>query len=249
MAPDQTPEQNPAADREAIIAKISETLRRQRGAMGLSLDQVNHALKIRIQFLEALETGRWTELPGEVFVRGFLRRYAQHLGLDAEALLKPYLDLDGRELAPSEINPYYKRDRAPVQPAAGWWIWGGVALLLVIALGRMFMVNRPAPAPAPEPAAPAILAPVFSSGTTSVVPVAPARHELQVFSPYPLWLSVKASDKAFEGFIPQAATWTWHGEGQFNLRLGYSRNVALFFDGQPVALEAGQKKLTLPHEN
>jgi hypothetical protein len=72
------------------------------------------------------------------------------------------------------------------------------------------------------------------------------KHKLDVYTPEQLWLRVKSSDRTFEGFIPEGATWTFSGEGQFDIRMGHSHNIALMFDGQNVALKDDQKKVLLP---
>lgn len=52
----------------------------------MPLAEVAEATKIPTRTLEWLEAGNWDELPAEVFVRGFVRSYARHIGLpEAEA--------------------------------------------------------------------------------------------------------------------------------------------------------------------
>ncbi|MDR1228668.1 MAG: DUF4115 domain-containing protein [Azoarcus sp.] len=64
-----------------------EILRQAREARGESLGDAVQALKLSYQQLEALESGKFDVLPGPTFVRGFLRNYAHHLGLDPGPLL------------------------------------------------------------------------------------------------------------------------------------------------------------------
>jgi cytoskeletal protein RodZ len=70
------------------MRELGETLRRQREKLGLDLDQVERMTKIRKRYLIALEEGDWDVLPGEVYGRGFVRSYAEALGLDGLALLQ-----------------------------------------------------------------------------------------------------------------------------------------------------------------
>jgi cytoskeletal protein RodZ len=51
----------------------------------ISLREVAEATKIPLHSLELLERGCWDELPGEVFLRGFVCSYARHLGIAEEA--------------------------------------------------------------------------------------------------------------------------------------------------------------------
>lgn len=66
---------------------IGQRLQKQRLARRLTLEQAAKATRIRLLYLQALENDDFTILPSPVQGRGFLRLYAQYLGLDVEALL------------------------------------------------------------------------------------------------------------------------------------------------------------------
>jgi cytoskeleton protein RodZ len=70
-----------------MIKQIGQQLREARQAKSLTLNQVSREIRIRTRYLEALENGNLGELPSAVHVRGFLRSYADFLGLSAEELL------------------------------------------------------------------------------------------------------------------------------------------------------------------
>ena len=69
---------------------IGERLRTARQALGLSLEEVETATRIRLSYLDALEREAFTELPNPAYVKGFLRSYAAYLGIPAEELLQAY---------------------------------------------------------------------------------------------------------------------------------------------------------------
>ena len=66
--------------------KIGRILEQERKARGLSLEEVEEATKIRKRYLDGLEREDYAVLPDEVYARGFLKTYANYLGLDGEAL-------------------------------------------------------------------------------------------------------------------------------------------------------------------
>jgi hypothetical protein len=74
----------------AASAPLGQQLRAARERRGAALEQVSEATRIRGPYLEALERHDWQALPAEVFTRGYLRSYADFLGLDQERLLKAY---------------------------------------------------------------------------------------------------------------------------------------------------------------
>ena len=78
-------------EREASPGRaVGRLLRDQREARGLTIKAVEMALRIRLQYLEAIEQGRFDLLPGAAYIPAFLRAYALHVGLDPEKVLTAY---------------------------------------------------------------------------------------------------------------------------------------------------------------
>jgi cytoskeleton protein RodZ len=73
-------------------AKIGQVLEKARKQRGLTLDEVEHATKIRKRYLAGLEREDFGALPDAVYVRGFLKTYANYLGLDGEELSRELKD-------------------------------------------------------------------------------------------------------------------------------------------------------------
>ncbi|MDH5491241.1 MAG: helix-turn-helix domain-containing protein [Myxococcales bacterium] len=69
------------------MISIGEKLRRERELRHISIEEVALITRIPRRTLLSIEQGRSDELPGEVFVRGFVKSYARALGLDAARLL------------------------------------------------------------------------------------------------------------------------------------------------------------------
>jgi|GEM_PF-804559 len=63
-------------------------LRERRESMGVTIDEVETATKIRHKYLAALEGDDWQLLPGEIVGRGFLRNYASFLDLDPNEMIE-----------------------------------------------------------------------------------------------------------------------------------------------------------------
>jgi cytoskeletal protein RodZ len=61
-----------------------------RQQQGLALDVLANQIFIRPALLQALESGQGTELPEPVFIHGFIRRYAEALGLDGQAIAREF---------------------------------------------------------------------------------------------------------------------------------------------------------------
>ena len=70
--------------------KIGTYLQQHREAKHLTLEQVAEHTGIREPYLAALEEGDFHKIPGDVFIRGFLRNYGNYLGLDGNGLVEAY---------------------------------------------------------------------------------------------------------------------------------------------------------------
>lgn len=103
-----------------------------------NLDDIAARLHIRHAFLEAIENGRYELLPGPVYAQGFVRAYAESLGLDGDAVAAHFK----REIAgwPTE-SPL----RFPAPPADSETPKGGVMLLglliTIIAYGTWYAMT------------------------------------------------------------------------------------------------------------
>lgn len=72
------------------MSGIGEQLRTAREAKGLSISDIEKATKIQGRYLEAIENNEFDKLPGDFYVRAFIRQYAQVVGLDGKELLSQY---------------------------------------------------------------------------------------------------------------------------------------------------------------
>jgi len=80
-----------AADSAAPTA-VGALLRQSREGAGLNIADAARALRISQKYLEALEDGRHTDLPGTAYAIGFVRSYAEHLHLDSDEIVRRYKD-------------------------------------------------------------------------------------------------------------------------------------------------------------
>ena len=141
------------------MEEIGRTLREAREARGLSLEEVQADTKIRRKYLQALEEGREDEFPADVYLRGFLRSYANYLGLDGLALVEEYRRSreeqgEGQQEAPAEHEETTVADRLTVRPIVVVALVG-LVLLAGIFLGMRYWpltstADEELPGPAPE---------------------------------------------------------------------------------------------------
>jgi hypothetical protein len=72
------------------VFEIGNSLREARERQGLGYPEIELATKIRAKYIRALEEEDFTSIPGDAYIRGFLRTYADYLGLDGEIYVDEY---------------------------------------------------------------------------------------------------------------------------------------------------------------
>lgn len=108
---------------------VGSTLRRKREQKRMGLAEVSRVTRIPVATLESIEHDHFDDLPGEVFVRGFLKSYAQTLGLVPDEIVARYTA--SRRVAMVTPLPV----ASPVQAVrAGQGRRFGVAIALVLLL-------------------------------------------------------------------------------------------------------------------
>jgi cytoskeleton protein RodZ len=207
---------------------LGEFLRRERELRHISLDDVAERTKISRRYLEAIEEERYDRLPGETFVRGFIRSYAQSVGLDPVDTLLMYSQSRMVHEAPS-----LRTARTP--PARHAWnertvLWllmagvvivGGVLMSVVgflegPSLLRLTSTPRPDHASPPAGSAPLILTAIADSDT---------------------WVRVTIDGQESQDMVLRAGKAAkWMGRERFLVSIGNARAIRLRLNGRDLTM-------------
>jgi cytoskeleton protein RodZ len=144
-----------AVNETPVLEQIGTLLRETREAKEITLDTVQEETKIRRHYLQALEQGKKELLPGDVYLKGFLKNYANFLGLPGEELVRRYSQSQDQEnkatpehiswKVPSESNRYRRQIVVPIML---------LVILIMAGLGLTRMIKAPNSGPiSPPPAA------------------------------------------------------------------------------------------------
>ncbi len=196
------------------MTDFGASFKKARESKGISLDRIAAETRISTRFLRAIETEEFHLLPGGIFNRGFVRAYAEKVGLDPDQAVAHYERLTEvrTPIEATAASPQTsKRDRH-VYPLA----IGGLVLLILIFYvvtkeppKSAETVNPPAPAsppvaqPAPTvpvvaptstpPPAPPTTPPEVTSAAPEPAPVAPAEAlRVDIEAKETSWIKVKA---------------------------------------------------------
>lgn len=72
------------------MTEIGRILKEARLAKGMSLDDLQAATKIQKRYLVGIEEGNYSMMPGQFYVRAFIKQYAEAVGLQSEELFEQY---------------------------------------------------------------------------------------------------------------------------------------------------------------
>ncbi len=162
---------------------VGMSLAAARQRLGLSREEVADRLRIRSAFLEAIERGRFEQLPGRTYALGFLRAYGEFLGLDPDAVIEAYRreGIEGAQASPYQFRMPKAEHRTPriglvlVMLAVAVLAYAGWRYAQEFGLGETLGIpavpDRLAElVPPPKPAEPAHTAPADGTAATSAAP-------------------------------------------------------------------------------
>ena len=122
------------------MPSFGDNLRREREKRNITLEQISQSTKIGTRMLQALEEGKFNQLPGGIFNKGFVRAYARHLGLDEDQTVAEYLEASGDappvqpELPPEETVPQIDARAGTPPRQLPWGMFAAILLLAALAL-------------------------------------------------------------------------------------------------------------------
>ena len=130
-----------------------EELKRTRESKGLRLEDIARRYRIRLSFLESIESGTFEDLPEPVYTKTFIKTYAGLLGVDAGPLLAQYAKHIEKTLppAPPEVQSAKESVGAGAGSAFMAWagsmgskaVWAVLALAVLVILGVYALQDKP----------------------------------------------------------------------------------------------------------
>jgi hypothetical protein len=225
--------------------QIGGSLHEARIRRGIELAQVATETRIRARYLQALEDERFELIPGAVYAKGFLRAYADYLGLDGQLLVDEYnarFRTDEDPPAPPQLDLRSWPVRRYAVPSAVVFLAAAGGLLT-------WQLSRSAPPPAHSRAAGPAAA--GASATLTPRPVRPATHRPgRTTKPAAAtlavratrgrcWLSVRRRSEhgihLFEGTLEPGESRRFT-DGPLWIRIGAPWNLEASLSGRPLAL-------------
>jgi cytoskeletal protein RodZ len=184
---------------------IGERFKKAREGAGWSLHTVARATGIRKHYLACIESGHYTELPGEIYTTAFIKKYARLLRMDSWRVLEAYA-VEKREQHPHErtstvLKPKKSLLRAPVI---------GKALVISAVLGVVIygftLINTLLGAPQIEITTPA----KYSESSSSRIVLRGSIHKAEELFLNGAPLALEPDGSFAESFTLSAGTYLFH---------------------------------------
>jgi cytoskeletal protein RodZ len=249
------------------LAEIGAYLRQARETRLLTLDQIATKTLIQARLLNAIEDGKLNQLPEPVYIRGFIKRYADALGLNGSEVANAFPTGPGLRA----IQPSWKDSpAAQLRPIHLYVVY--ILLIVAAVSGLSYLMSRSASwvsaeannviqAPAaetttPEPASSPNAAPV-PQATAPALPDKPVRVAITLTEQS--WLRVEVDGQTdFQGILPEGTERTWTANDELKIRAGNAGGVQVSYnESQPermggsgnveeVTFSASQDSASLP---
>jgi cytoskeleton protein RodZ len=212
------------------LFEIGNSLREARARRQIAVGQAEQATKIRGKYLRALEEERFDLLPAETYVKGFLRTYADYLGLDGQLYVDEY---NSRFV----IDDEWRRRRGSRRDAGGRGERRVQTSVVLIALGAIAVLTV------------VVISAWKAADNGHVATQAPKRHaapqRAAAPAPYLELTAVKGPSKVivnrtgpggkilFEGTLERGDTQAFNGKS-FWLNVGAPENLVITVAGRRV---------------
>jgi len=228
---------------------VGELLRDQREKKGLSIKEIENAISIRTLYINAIEEGNYSLVPGEVYLKGFIRNYANYLELNGQEIVdlyrqsqKPISEVTPI-VAPDNIETTMKKLEKPTKYDNSPSRWLMISLLSVCVAGSTWWLLSSSPTPTTEPQANQQIqansaTPSQPLPAQSDIPTTPAQTQPVVITAKytePCWTSVSADGKnIYEGTPQIGDTITWEAQKNIAITAGNAGGIDIISNGQSI---------------
>lgn len=215
---------------------VGELLRKEREKKGLSLKDIENAVNIRVLYLDAIEKGDYHIIPGEVYLKGFIRNYANYLDLNGPEIVNQY------RMHQNPDKPVLSETIIPSKKPAnnGKKILKGRALLIgLTAFSVILTVSWRLSSPTPS-----LTTVSPQTQQTQFLPSIPSAEKPAGVS-QPIIITAKFSDQCwtlitadgkeiYEGILKNGDTMTWKANQTLVIKVGNADAVNLMLNGRDI---------------
>jgi hypothetical protein len=227
------------------MGTLGQYLRDARVAKNIDLRDAAQQTRIGANYLQALETENFAKLPGEVFVKGFLKNYCKFLKLDENEVIKRYAELKPQKpVSSGTTNDAEKTTVAVEQPVkretpVEAYIWSAV---ITVALLAFLFTSLPAKHQTHAPQTTQPSGALVSSPETSAQTAAKSQKlYLTVIALEDTWLLVRIdASPQKKAVLKKGENLIWSASERFMLSYGRLESVKLLLNGEELPVKGAR---------
>lgn len=236
---------------------VGEILKAEREKKNLSVKDIENGTSIRALYINAIEEGNYKIVPGEVYLKGFIRNYANYLGLDGAEIVELYRQSQHPVVEQVPLEQRIKQERTKQHETGKDLSWGkyiaaGVLIVAIVGAAAFFTSGEKEQAPQPKPpvqTSPAVPAPAPQNNTA-----AQNRNSSALNSPVVInakfseecWTLVTADGKEiYEGVPKIGESFTWEAKKNIVVKVGNAGGIDLVYNGQAVGKLGGKGEVVV----
>jgi transcriptional regulator with XRE-family HTH domain len=221
---------------------LGEYLKEKRENAGLSLKELSEITRIRTEYLRALENEDFSKIPGEVFIKGYIRAYLRALSMDPEEGINIYLEEEGvkKDLpieSPIKESKWQQFHSTPLLIAS---------IIIFITVGilfySLFRKEKVETVVETETKPSEVIVQNLQKPKALPLPLSPVevaeadytnRHVLEVNTIEETWIYLKIdNDLSYSMLLKPGETKRWTAKEGFFLKIGNAGGINISFDGQ-----------------
>ena len=214
---------------------LGDILREEREKQNLTVKDVERDISIRSLYISSIEKGEYDVLPGEVYLKGFIKSYAEYLKLDGAAMLQQY---HAAKNVAADANNYLKNDfRERVEKSRNTQkIIAGVVVAGVILGGAYWAFGSDASETEKSAPAKTVTTPAATAKTKDAPVTAEKKYDdVEVTANFTdkCWTKIIADDKTiFEGTVKSGEKLSWKATKQLVITAGNAGAVEITHNGK-----------------
>ncbi|MEC4686289.1 MAG: RodZ domain-containing protein [Nitrospirota bacterium] len=230
---------------------LGEYLKKHREEANHTLKEISLITRIRCEYLKALENEEFGKIPGEFFVKGYIKEFLKAISIEPSEAIRLYEEQMKANLAAQEPLPPPRKKKLPPQV----FLYPLVVLLIVVPLIMLYPHNK-----SPEDLNGKVKKESRIDRVVTMIPnpVAPAEadytneHVLEITAVEDTWIYLKIDDNlSYSMILEPGQKRIWTGDRQFFLKVGNAGGIRLTFDGKEIGAPGKRGhvvKLTLPQD-
>jgi hypothetical protein len=223
-------------DQEQVqkLTEIGTFLRNLRTKKGMSLEEISTKTMVQQRFLDAIEKGEYEHLPEPLYIRGFIRRFAEALGIDGIPISESF---PLGNMQAGSANSKFSAGNTPLRP---WHLYVLYLAAVLGAVALLYALFKPSGSPSGNlGASPSTPVSTSNAPKKAVAPIAPvpkktAPVQAKLILKADSYMTVQVDGQPnYEGTLKAGENKTFTAKKSIQISAGNAGGVLLGVNGLP----------------